>query len=197
MLGRRGRAPRRRSGLVAAISSSRVRRKTAISSARSPEPHCDTRRARRAMRRTRPDCRRMSRRTACGASINSARPVTAASGSPPPSALAGGGRSARRRSARSPRSCGYTRSRIAPRRQRDDAVRVAACAGHRWATPDIGMNPPAALYGLEHDAGDLGVVVCLNKSSRPCSAFSVETPRYGYGAGARSTSVASGPKPCL
>ena len=60
------------------------------------------------------------------------------------------------------------------------------------------MNPPSPWTGSSTtQATCSGETSCLNKWLRATSASSLVTPRYGYGAGARYTSGANGPKPSL
>src|SRR5207244_858153 len=62
----------------------------------------------------------------------------------------------------------------------------------------IGMKPPSPWTGSSTThATDSGATSCFRSSSSPRSASSEDTPRNGYGAGARYTSGANGPKPRL
>ena len=137
----------------------------------------------------------------CTASISSARPVTAGERQP-----------AAERLARDdqvgldvvvldrPDRAGAPAARPAPRRRR----RGSRARSQRSfsACDELGRHrdeAALALHRLEHEAGDLGRVdVLLEEQVEAVRARPrCVTPRYGYGAGARCTSVASGPKPCL
>ena len=62
----------------------------------------------------------------------------------------------------------------------------------------MGTNPPSPWTGSSSaQATVCGSTSDLKSFFMPSIASSVETPRYGYGAGARYTSGANGPKPAL
>src|SRR5918999_2739619 len=60
------------------------------------------------------------------------------------------------------------------------------------------MNPPSPCTGSSTAQATVeGSTSALNRCSSAAIASSVDTPRYGYGAGTRYTSGANGPKPAL
>ena len=136
-----------------------------------------------APRRTRPGCRRTSRRgrPGAGASITSARPVTAASGSPPPSDLPGDeqvrldpvvlDRPDRPRAADS-------RLHLVVDVQDRRARRRAPSAG-AGSRAGMAMNPPSPWTGSRTTQATTRVDVALEQVELASIASSEETPRYG------------------
>src|SRR6476619_3797488 len=62
----------------------------------------------------------------------------------------------------------------------------------------MGRNPPSPCTGSSTAQATVeGSTSALKSHFKPAIASSVETPRYGFGTGARYTSGANGPKPAL
>ncbi len=121
-------------------------------------------------------------------SITSARPVTAASGSPPPSVLPLTSRSGCRVLVvlDRPDRPGAAAARLHLVVDVEDPVLVEQLRSRFGKSGVIGMKPPSPCTGSSTaHATDCGSTSPLKSRFRAAIASSSVTPRYGYGAGVR------------